>query len=73
MYISIDGLVQDVSISIANALEIRQSYTKPYICTSFWKKIPEMPYYTHFQTLFHLNCCDMCWLVAVWAELVHHC
>ena len=25
----IDGLVQDCSISIANALEIQQSYTKP--------------------------------------------
>ena len=32
MYVYIDGLVQDCSISIANALEILQSCTKPSIC-----------------------------------------
>ena len=32
-YWNIDGLVQDCSISIANALEIPQSCTKPSICT----------------------------------------
>ena len=33
-YLYIDGLVQDCSISIANALEIQQSCTKSPICTS---------------------------------------
>ena len=31
-----DGLVQDCSISIANALEVLQPYTKPSICTTKW-------------------------------------
>ena len=31
-YMYIDGLVQDCSISIANTLEILQSYSKPLIC-----------------------------------------
>ena len=30
--VSIDGFVQDCSNSIANALELLQSYTKPSIC-----------------------------------------
>ena len=35
----IDGLVQDCSISIANALEILQSCTKPSICTAWYRAI----------------------------------
>ena len=46
----IDGLVQDCSISIANALEILQSWTKPSIAvvTCVWKKIEN---YTHEITV----------------------
>ena len=31
-YVHVDGLVKDCSISIANALEVLQSWTKPTMC-----------------------------------------
>ena len=41
-YIWMDGLVQDCAISIANALEILQSWTKPSISSIYIKKtIPD--------------------------------
>ena len=39
-YVHIDGLMQDCSISSANALEILQSYTKPLtwlVSASLWQ------------------------------------
>ena len=43
----IDGLVQDCSISIANALEILQSYTKP----SIYKLLLSYSFDTHVGSL----------------------
>ena len=46
----IDGLVQDCSNSIANALELLQSYIKPsvYTFTNTMSKITHRPYVLHF-------------------------
>ena len=44
-----DGLVQDCSISIANALEILHSYTKPSILPLSWPK------YNLFKQFWSIN------------------
>ena len=46
----IDGLVQDCSNSIANALELLQSYTKPsvYAYTNTMSKLTHRPYVLRF-------------------------